>query len=361
MAKIITIDGETVKVLEKAKFSLESDLQDYLEKYPSIIPLDEIYEGAPEIVCIGREVTVPYGAIDLLFIDKEGLLTIVETKLIKNPEIRRTVIGQIIEYASFVSQWSIEEIYETASEYLKQSLTDKLADIGIPAEDEFKHSIEDNLKNGKIHLIVAADEVDEPLRATITFLNSHCNFDILLLQVSNFQESKTKKVLIPKIFGYTTKAGKTRPPKKQWNLEKFLADASNRLSKDRLAVIQKLVDFSTKHSDSGILWGQGGVYGTFMFRKQIKGKAATVFYIYSDGTTSINFGTLKNRGMSREILDSFRTSLNSIPGFKIAEDAVIEDNKAPSFPLMTLASPENFELFKKAVLTLCQQVESVVE
>ena len=41
MAKILTIDGENIKPLEKAKFNLESDLQDYLEKYPSIIPLDE--------------------------------------------------------------------------------------------------------------------------------------------------------------------------------------------------------------------------------------------------------------------------------------------------------------------------------
>jgi len=358
MTKILTIDGETVKALEKVKFSLESDLQDYLEKYPSIIPLDEIYEGAPEIVCIGREVTVPYSAIDLLFIDKEGLLTIVETKLIKNPDIRRTVIGQLIEYASFVSQWTTEDIYEIASDYLKRSLTEKLVDIGGPAEDEFKHSIEDNLKNGKIRLIVAADEVDESLRATITFLNSHSDFDILLLQVSNFQESKTKKVLIPKIFGYTTKTGKTRPPKKQWNLDEFLADAVKRCSKERVDVIKNLIDFTTQNSEGGILWGQGRTYGTFAFRKQIDGISSSIFLVYSDGTVFLNFGPLKNRGVSPAILESFRADLNNIPNVKIGEDVVIKDNKTGSLGLKTLVNPENFTLFKKAVLALCQQLDS---
>ncbi|MFH0942309.1 MAG: hypothetical protein V1823_04750, partial [Chloroflexota bacterium] len=59
MTKILMIDGETIKALDKAKFNLERDLQDYLEKYPEIIPLDEIVENASQLICIGREVTVP--------------------------------------------------------------------------------------------------------------------------------------------------------------------------------------------------------------------------------------------------------------------------------------------------------------
>ena len=119
MAKILLIDGENIKTLDKVRFTEEGKLQDYLEKYPSLIPLSEIVEGASDLLCIGREVGAGPGSVDLLFIDKDGLLTLVETKLVKNPEIRREVIGQIIEYASYVSQWTADKVYRVANEYLK--------------------------------------------------------------------------------------------------------------------------------------------------------------------------------------------------------------------------------------------------
>ncbi|MFH0942246.1 MAG: hypothetical protein V1823_04425, partial [Chloroflexota bacterium] len=309
-----------------------------------------------------REVTVPSGAIgfiDLMYVDKEGLITIVETKLIKNPEIRRTVIGQIIEYASFVSQWTADNIYEIAAAYLKQTLTERMKGCANEfSDDDFKNNIEDNLQNGKMRLIIAADELDESLRATVTFLNSHSNFDILLLQVSSFEESKAKKVIIPKLFGYATKSGKPRPPKKPWNLELFLADAETRRSKEKVAVIRKLIDFTTAHSEGGILWGQGRTYGTFSFRKQVDGISTTIFYVYSDGTFFINFGPLKNKGVNKDILESFRMNLNKIPNVKLREEVVVEDDKYPSMALTPLENPENFKLFEIAILSLCQQIDS---
>lgn len=359
MAKILIIDGENIKTLDKAKFNLESELQDYLEKHPSIIPLDEIVENPPQLICIRREVTVPSGAIDLLYVDSEGLITIVEMKLIKNPEIRRTVIGQVVEYASYVSQWTTDYIYEIAVAYLKQTLTETMKGYeGEFPEDDFKHNIEDNLQNGKMRLIIAADELDEPLRATVTFLNSHSNFDILLLQVSSFEESKTKKVTIPKLFGYATKSGKPRPPKKQWDLDQFLADAENRCSEEKVIVLRKLIEFTTAHSEGGIHWGQGSTYGTFSFRKQINGIPTTIFYVYSDGTFFINFGPIKNKGVSKDILESFRTNLNRIPNVKIQEKVVVEDDKYPSIGLKNLGNPESFKLFEKAILDFCQQIDS---
>ena len=363
MAKILAIEGENIKPLDRAKFNFESDLQDYLEKYPTIIPLDEIIEDASELICIGRGVTVPSGAIDLMYIDKAGLITIVDTKLVKNPESRRAVIGQFTEYASFISQWKIEDVYEVAYNYVAGKSNEEMASLflGQFSKDNLKHYIEDNLQNGRIRLIIAVDELDEPLRATVTFLNSHSNFDILLLQVSSFEESKAKKVIIPKLFGYTTKSGKPRPPKPQWNLEKFLADAEKRCSKEKVDVLRKLIDFTTEHSEGGILWGQGRTYGTFAFRKEIGGIATSVYYVYSDGTTLINFGTLKNKGTSPAILESFRANLNIIPRVKIGQDVVTNDNKTGSLGLTSLANHENFELFKNAVLALCQQIQSSKE
>lgn len=287
MAKILTIDGETIRALDKTKFNLESDLQDYLEKYPSIIPIEEIYEDASDLICIGREVTVPSGAIDLMFIDKEGLLTIVETKLVKNPEIRRTVIGQLIEYASFVSQWTSDHIYKIATDYLKQTLSEKMASLDGSdfSEDDFRHCTEDNLKNGKIRLIIAVDELNEPLRATVTFLNSHSNFDFLLLQVSSFEESKTKKVLIPSLFGYAQKETKARLPK--INEDIFLTRCREGRHEKAIELYLKAKALAKSRATNGdfLNWGVKG----YSYRMPWKGYPGgeTIFTAYSDGKLMI--------------------------------------------------------------------------
>ena len=44
------------------------------------------------------------GYTDLIGVDTDGNVLVVETKLAKNPEIRRKVIGQVVEYAAYLWQ-----------------------------------------------------------------------------------------------------------------------------------------------------------------------------------------------------------------------------------------------------------------
>ena len=218
MAKILVIEGEKEMTLDETGFAFEGKLQDYLGKYPSLIPIEDIDENAAPLLCIGREVGVPSGSIDLLFIGKDGVLTVVETKLAKNPEARRTVIGQILEYASYIYTWTADNVYEIANVYLKRDLDEAVGKLG---DEDFRANVEQNLRSGKIRLLIAVDKLVEPLRATVTFLNENSNFDILLLQVKNFEESESRKVLIPTLFGY-----KPPPPpisKPRINEDIFLA------------------------------------------------------------------------------------------------------------------------------------------
>lgn len=257
MAKILFIDGEKVTALEESEFTEERKLQDYLKDFPTLIPLEDVVEEAPELICIGKEVAVPSGALDLLFIDKNGLITVIETKLVNNPEIRREVIGQIIEYASYISHWSADKVYELANAYLKSDLDgymlNKYPDNYSP--EDFRLKIEQNLEGGRVRLIIAVDKLVEPLRSTVTFLNHNCKFDILLLEVSSFEGRERGKVLTSSLFGYISKTT-ARQPKKQWNLDEFLSDAQRRCGKERFEVIKQILDFTTQNSEGGILWGK---------------------------------------------------------------------------------------------------------
>ncbi len=81
----------------------ERHLQDFLVRCPTILPLQHFSSTFHPSICIGREVSTGAGSIDCLFISGQGRLTIVETKLHKNPEARRAVVAQLLEYCDQVS------------------------------------------------------------------------------------------------------------------------------------------------------------------------------------------------------------------------------------------------------------------
>jgi len=73
----------------------EAYLQEMLHACPELLPIDELDADFGPIVSLGRE-------IDNLFIAPSGKLTIVETKLWRNPQAIREVLAQILDYANRV-------------------------------------------------------------------------------------------------------------------------------------------------------------------------------------------------------------------------------------------------------------------
>jgi hypothetical protein len=68
-------------------------------------------------------------------------------------------------------------------------------------EEAFTTQVEDNLTRGSIRLVIAVDELVESLRSTVSFLNSFTSFDILVLQLRDFELDSAKHVFIPTLFG----------------------------------------------------------------------------------------------------------------------------------------------------------------
>jgi len=353
MAKILLIEGENSKVIDKVKFTEEGKLQDYLEEYPSLIPLSEIVEGASDLLCIGREVIAGPGAMDLLFIDKEGLLTVVETKLAKNPEARRTVIGQIIEYASYISQWTADDVYRIANDYLKSNPDEIMGKIsqGEFSAENFRSNIGQNLRNGKTRLIIAVDELVEPLRATVTFLNKNSNFDILLLQVSSFEESKTRRVLIPSLFGYAQKETGARPPK--INEEIFLARCREGRHKraEELYFRAKALEESRRANGDFINWGVSG----YSYRMPWKGNPAgeTIFVGYLNGSLSLWLYILEK---SAEVGQRYLENVRNIADFGSKVDDY-KKHKEPSFSTDEMTA-DDIDAFISAVEELGLALEA---
>ncbi len=90
--RIVISSGGERQLVERSGFLKELELQDLIEKSPELLGA---LGGGLTFVPVGREVPVGSGFVDLLFLDSEGVPTLVETKLRTNPESRRQVIGQI--------------------------------------------------------------------------------------------------------------------------------------------------------------------------------------------------------------------------------------------------------------------------
>jgi hypothetical protein len=112
--------------IEIDKFENEYDLQTCIEQHPESFPISELNPKACLAIPIGREVKTEIGNIDLLFLDDTGKLIIVECKLVENPQARREVCAQVMEYASRVQQWGYEDIRDA---YLNYYQTDNENEI----------------------------------------------------------------------------------------------------------------------------------------------------------------------------------------------------------------------------------------
>ena len=77
----------------------EATLQDLLFRFPRSLPIAAIDAAHSDPVPVCRELYTPAGYVDALYINPLGRLILAEFKLWRNPQARREVIGQILDYA----------------------------------------------------------------------------------------------------------------------------------------------------------------------------------------------------------------------------------------------------------------------
>src|SRR5437764_12169488 len=111
--------GERV-YLGDIKGKNETWLRDTLFDYPEIIPTEDIDSTFGPLVPLCKELRTDAGPIDAVFINERGRLTIVECKLWKNPEARREVVVQAIDYVSALSKWTYSDLQRQVAAALRK-------------------------------------------------------------------------------------------------------------------------------------------------------------------------------------------------------------------------------------------------
>lgn len=226
---VFVVDGESgLRPLRRVEFPTEKQLDGYIERYPDLLA-SALSSDERELRFILVETQAPIDdpesrsgrwAADALFLDQYGVLTIVEDKLSGNPEIRRKIIGQMIEYAANLLetltvdglQQRLARTYGDDTQIVAGLLADDEPDEN--AETNFWTNVERNLQAGLLRMVFVSNHLPSELRRTIEFLNRYMGpMEVLGVEIDrrgDAEKPEGPEVLVTSTVGEIVK--KSKPP-----------------------------------------------------------------------------------------------------------------------------------------------------
>ena len=139
-----------------------------------------------------REYRVAVGSIDVLLLSSEGRIALVETKLSSNPELRRSVLAQVLDYLT----------------HLADSLDTSMPEIpkdenGAPVANV--DDIRESVAQGDILVIIVSDDIDlRVARLSRGLISDHVTkqWDVVLMDLALYRplsDSSATCMIVPHI------------------------------------------------------------------------------------------------------------------------------------------------------------------
>ncbi len=298
--------------------------------------------------------------MDHLFLDREGVPTLVEVKRGTDTRIRREVVGQMLDYAAnAVVWWPVEKIrveFETTcaamGEDPEKILLEHLGGEQTSVE-EFWQQVKTNLQAGRIRMVFVADVIPSELARVVEFLNSQMDpAEVLALELRHYA-GQGKRTLVPRIIGQTSEARARRGNQslevRQWDEESFLQELQVRCGDLEVAVARRLLAWAVRRS-LRLRWGKGRQSGSFY---PLLDYAETCFWtisVWTYGRVEVQFEMMKGSApfsdeqLRRQLLERLRNC--ELAGVQLPDDCI---TRRPSVPLSALADEAKMLKFLEAL------------
>lgn len=195
----------------------EASLQQLIAEHPSLIP------GVSARAVASREFSSGVGPADVVILDESGDLTLIECKLTTNPQIRREIVGQVLDYASRLWGTSVDQ-FETAWRRASRSDVSPLAGFDDDGSDT-RERLAVNLELGRMRLVLAVDKVNDDLKRIVEYLNliTRDEVSVFVMEFVRAQRDDVE-VLIPTAYGAelaAVKARRERVEREPWPLDAY--------------------------------------------------------------------------------------------------------------------------------------------
>lgn len=351
--KIFVIDGDdALRELVEAPYASEDLLQQLLAKFPDLLSGDQIDRETPRrFLLVSREMEVPdceagpgRWALDHLFLDQDGIPTLVEVKRSSDTRLRREVVGQMLDYAANgLAYWPLERlraVFEAdclrrgvpAEEPLLKHLRDTSRDV-----ESFWQEVKVNLQAGRVRLVFLADVIPPELQRVVEFLNGQMDpAEVLAIAVRQYEGSGIR-TLVPQVYGQTAAAevrkGRTAGGEK-WDEPRFFAELKQR-GDPVYGVARQVWEWCAKHLPEE-RWGRGAIIGSCSRSTTIRGVRYAPFAIWTTGEIELLFRPLVERPpfdrdeMQHDLLQRLR----AVPGVSLPTNAL---SRQPSLKMAALA------------------------
>lgn len=324
-------------------FAREGLLQEMLSESPDLL-------GLGEPVAVVRELRVPkVGEVDLAAVSTYGRIVLIECKRADNPEIRRSVVGQVFAYAAGLWGLGYEEFDSLFKAREGRSLATAVAAAAEAAgiedewdEDIFRQSVADNLEKGQFDLVIAVDRITAELKLVVPYLNEQTRSEIRVLALElDYRADGDVEILVPKIYGEESAARKAqRSTREVWDEEFFFRTLAQECP-EGARVIRRLYDQAAENDNDFRPGGSAapsltavlsvGSVRAQVWRCNTRPPARLVFL----------FNRMQGEGVSPERMERFLVRLRDIPGVADQFDGVKEAGwrRKPSIPVSLLAAP----------------------
>jgi hypothetical protein len=182
----------------------EEFLQTLVHDRPDIIPMEDIEPAFRPLISVCTELPTVAGSVDNVWITPEGGLILGECKLIRNPQSRREVVAQALDYARAVTGWHFGDLQAAARKARRDpafSLWNLVKEQSDLQEHQFVDAIERRLRFGRLMLLIISDGIHEGAEALASFLQLHAGVHagLALLDLSIWEGIDGGLVVIPRI------------------------------------------------------------------------------------------------------------------------------------------------------------------
>jgi hypothetical protein len=217
---LVLLGGDDVPVhviprVPEGQANLEQPLRDLVFAHPQILPLGELEPGIGRVAAVTVELSLPgAGFADVLLLSEHGRLIIVECKLWRNPQARREVVVQVLDYARELSRYDYEDLQRAVSDRLGRvgNVLFELATAagGTMTEADFVDRVARDLRAGRFLLLIVGDGITEGTQRLTEYLNvPGLAFDFGLIEIADYRfvdplNGTTRRMLQPRVIARTS-------------------------------------------------------------------------------------------------------------------------------------------------------------
>ena len=337
--------GGVWKQPEVGSYSNERALQDMLLEAPDLLP------GVGPAVAVDELHLPGVGQVDVVVVEPTGTITLVECKLAANSESRRTVIGQVLAYAS--ATWRTP--YEAFDDRFRQrdgralvEAMETIADNDEWDQEEFRRTVSENLDHGALRLFVAVDQITDELKGIIEFLNTHtvAELEVLAFEMGYVADGGTE-ILLPRTYGQESARFRVTSgaPKPKWTIDDVFSKLQELVAPEPVAAVRRI--YEDVLARGGKVYPGRGQYPTMSAHVTIRGDRRAAWAVYADPSgpgaprISVNFGSWR-KNLSEDELEAILARLEAVDALAphLAQARESNFDIYPTVPLTALAAAD---------------------